>query len=67
MFSFIKDYNMSNKMKVVCAWCKKVIKQGDAYPVSHGICEDCIRVLLRKTLCDPDDLSLIDDEFRKDK
>lgn len=29
-------------MRKVCAWCKKVIEEGDApTPVSHGICSDC--------------------------
>lgn len=29
-------------MLVVCAWCKKVIKEGDdSQGVSHGICDTC--------------------------
>ncbi len=28
-------------MKVVCAWCKGVIKDGPAEPISHGICAEC--------------------------
>jgi len=28
-------------MKVVCAWCKKVLANGDDEPVTHGICEKC--------------------------
>ena len=26
--------------RVVCAWCKKVIEEGDI-PESHGICNEC--------------------------
>lgn len=28
-------------LKVVCAWCNKVLKEGPPTEVSHGICEDC--------------------------
>ncbi len=28
-------------MKLVCAWCKKIIKDGPPEPVSHGICDTC--------------------------
>jgi len=28
-------------VKVVCCVCKKVIKDGDDHPVSHGICWEC--------------------------
>lgn len=27
-------------IKVVCAWCKKTLVEGDE-PISHGICPDC--------------------------
>ena len=27
-------------MKVICAWCRDLIRDGDA-PTSHGICEAC--------------------------
>jgi hypothetical protein len=30
------------KMKVVCAWCKKVIEEHDTKIVSHGMCLDCV-------------------------
>ncbi len=30
-------------MKVVCAWCNKVMKDGPDKPVSHGICELCLK------------------------
>ena len=30
--------------KTVCAWCGKLIKDGDPYlPVSHGMCETCAK------------------------
>ena len=28
------------KMKIVCAWCQKVMKEGEG-EVSHGICKTC--------------------------
>jgi len=28
-------------MKVICAWCDKVIKEGRKEPVSYGICAKC--------------------------
>jgi photoactive yellow protein len=28
-------------MKVVCAWCERVITEGDAAKVSHGLCLAC--------------------------
>jgi phage FluMu protein Com len=27
-------------MKVVCAWCGKVLQEGSE-PISHGICPEC--------------------------
>lgn len=32
-------------VKVICAWCKKVLKDGPEEPVSHGICEECEKKL----------------------
>lgn len=32
-------------MKVVCAWCKVVIKDGLSFPVSHGICPSCVLLM----------------------
>lgn len=34
-------------MKVICAWCKKVIREGELIDgqVSHGICADCLRLI----------------------
>jgi hypothetical protein len=31
-------------MRIVCAWCKLVIKVGDtdALLISHGMCESCL-------------------------
>ena len=28
-------------MKIICAWCKKVLKDGLDNQISHGICNDC--------------------------
>jgi len=34
------------KYKIVCAWCGKVLQDGDNERlVSHGICEDCEKKL----------------------
>jgi hypothetical protein len=30
-------------MKLICAWCKKVIRDGPENPPSHGICPECAR------------------------
>jgi hypothetical protein len=32
----------SNGLKIVCAWCKKVIKDCDTEVVSHGMCFECV-------------------------
>jgi len=37
---------MKEQPMVICAWCGKVLKQGNSKLVSHGICEDCAAVLL---------------------
>jgi len=29
------------RLKTVCAWCGRTLKEGPAYPVSHGICPEC--------------------------
>lgn len=29
-------------MRIVCAWCLRVMDDGDE-PTSHGICEDCTK------------------------
>ena len=32
----------ARKSRVICAWCKVVIEDGDPeMPVSHGMCLDC--------------------------
>jgi hypothetical protein len=28
-------------MKIVCAWCQRVMQAGSDSEVSHGICEEC--------------------------
>ena len=33
-------------LRVICAWCSKVLTEGDENaPVSHGICEECAEKL----------------------
>jgi len=35
---------MTSMMKIVCAWCEKVIRDGDENKgVSHGMCQDCYK------------------------
>ena len=34
-------------MKVICAWCGKVLQEGDE-PISHGICPECKEKLLKE-------------------
>jgi PAS domain-containing protein len=35
------------EMHVVCAWCGKTISGATAGgPISHGICDDCVRIVL---------------------
>jgi len=34
-------------MKVVCAWCKKVLRESPEEIVSHGICEACEKHVAR--------------------
>jgi hypothetical protein len=29
-------------MKIICAWCGKVIQDGPEETVSHGVCEECV-------------------------
>ena len=33
---------------VMCAWCKKIIKEGDPNKVSHGICQKCFDDIIKK-------------------
>jgi hypothetical protein len=35
-------------LTVVCAWCKKLIKQGNSKDISHGICKECFNVVIKK-------------------
>ena len=35
-------------MKVICAWCKKVISRGPPEPISHGMCNQCARRMERE-------------------
>jgi hypothetical protein len=39
-------WQMTEKIKTICAWCDKVIQEGeliDGNP-SHGICPDCFEI-----------------------
>lgn len=35
------------KVKVICAWCGRVLREGPAEPVSHGMCQQCSETWLR--------------------
>jgi phage FluMu protein Com len=35
---------MAGVMRVECAWCKKVMREGDPAIVSHGICPECAKI-----------------------
>lgn len=33
---------MTGVMRVICAWCEKVLRDGDPrLPISHGMCPCC--------------------------
>ena len=32
---------LSGEVKLVCAWCNKVLKEGPEDNISHGICQEC--------------------------
>ncbi len=38
---------MSKTLRVVCAWCGKVIKKGNSDVVSHGICAKCVDTVIK--------------------
>jgi hypothetical protein len=35
-------------MRLVCAWCKAVMREGPPEPVSHGICPACLETAERQ-------------------
>lgn len=38
----------SETFRVVCAWCKKVMRDGQSQKVSHGICNTCFGIVLER-------------------
>ena len=32
-------------MKIICAWCKALMQDGPEYPISHGMCPECVVVM----------------------
>lgn len=38
----------SETFKVVCAWCKKVMRDGRTEKISHGICLSCVEIVLER-------------------
>ncbi len=49
----VLSLNRFNGMKVVCAWCKKVIRDSPEEIVSHGICETCEKRMARDIIGRP--------------
>jgi hypothetical protein len=39
---------MKMKMKTICAWCGKLLRDGHG-PVSHGICETCAKKVMEES------------------
>lgn len=35
-------------MKEICAWCKKVMRDGPPHPITHGICASCAKKVLEE-------------------
>ena len=38
----------SDCCRIVCAWCGKVMRDGDGPAASHGMCDDCVEILDRR-------------------
>lgn len=45
---YVGVYDEGCGVKIVCAWCKSVMQEGPAFPVSHGICPECKEKALRE-------------------
>ena len=43
MISFGTFLAEAGNLKVVCAWCQKTMRDGDANNVTHSICPDCTK------------------------
>jgi hypothetical protein len=37
-------------IKTICAWCSRLLKDGPAHPVSHGVCPECFRKVMGEAL-----------------
>jgi hypothetical protein len=36
-------------LRLKCAWCQRWLRGGDTkLPISHGICESCMAIMLKK-------------------
>ena len=35
-------------MKKICAWCNKLLNNGDEEPITHGMCAECFRKMMKK-------------------
>jgi len=43
------DASESDSLKVICAWCERIIRSGPG-PVSHGVCDSCLPHVLAEVL-----------------
>ncbi len=43
------DAPESSRLKVICAWCERIIRSGPG-PVSHGVCDSCLPKVLAEVL-----------------
>jgi hypothetical protein len=39
---------MNQLVRIICAWCHRVIQPGPDGPVSHGCCDACLKVALEE-------------------
>jgi phage FluMu protein Com len=39
---------MEEKQTVICAWCNKVLEQGNSKHISHGMCKSCLQEQLKE-------------------
>lgn len=44
---YYEEHKQGGHMKIICAWCKRILKDGVG-DVSHGICKECSRSIESK-------------------
>lgn len=40
------DAGAAGRVTIICAWCGMVLQDGDPEPVSHGLCDVCLPLLV---------------------